>query len=410
MVTRLKRLQGVVAGFAIAIAFGAAAATFPYFAPVTGLLKGNANDYHTTLAAGTDVAAVFTGTCDSSTFLGGDGVCRASGAPTGSALTRTNDTNVTLTLGGSPTSALLASTSITAGWSGTLAAARGGTGVGTLGDLTRTNDTNVTLTLGGTPTGALVNSTSMTLGWTGTLAAARGGTGVGSLGNLTKVDDTNVTLTLGGTPTGALITSASVTAGWTGTLAASRGGLGMSTVTDDTVAVANGSGWVSTALTSCSAASSAVTYNTSTNAFGCNTITAGNGTVTVGTFTVTYPIACNTTPTQNWAYIQVSNGSNTTTTVYPTDQVSCTADATGFSNAGGTQIPAGQRPIQEMVFNAGSCANNGTNGVCVIRFGTNGSVTLGNSAFDYNATWTGSGERDFPATNLGFTAYTYRTN
>lgn len=45
------------------------------------------------------------------------------------ALTRTNDTNVTLTLGGSPTVALLAATSITVGWTGVLAILRGGTGV-----------------------------------------------------------------------------------------------------------------------------------------------------------------------------------------------------------------------------------------------------------------------------------------
>lgn len=44
------------------------------------------------------------------------------------ALTRTNDTNVTLTLGGSPTTALLNAASITVGWSGTLAASRGGFG------------------------------------------------------------------------------------------------------------------------------------------------------------------------------------------------------------------------------------------------------------------------------------------
>lgn len=43
--------------------------------------------------------------------------------------------------------------------------------------LTRTNDTNVTLTLGGTPTTALLQATSMTLGWTGTLGASRGGFG-----------------------------------------------------------------------------------------------------------------------------------------------------------------------------------------------------------------------------------------
>lgn len=45
------------------------------------------------------------------------------------------------------------------------------------GDLTRVSDTNVTLTLGGTPTGALLKATSLTMGWSGTLSAARGGFG-----------------------------------------------------------------------------------------------------------------------------------------------------------------------------------------------------------------------------------------
>lgn len=44
------------------------------------------------------------------------------------ALTRVNDTNVTVTLGGTPTTALLAATSLTMGWAGTLAVGRGGTG------------------------------------------------------------------------------------------------------------------------------------------------------------------------------------------------------------------------------------------------------------------------------------------
>jgi hypothetical protein len=150
----------------------------------------------------------------------------------GEALTRVNDTNVTLTLGGTPLTALLKATSLTLGWTGQLAASRGGTGVSSLGDITRVNDTNVTLTLGGTPTGAVITSTSFTLGWTGTLAASRGGTGVASLGNITKADDTNVTLTLGGTPTGAVITSTSFTLGWTGTLAVARGGTGAATAGD----------------------------------------------------------------------------------------------------------------------------------------------------------------------------------
>ena len=43
--------------------------------------------------------------------------------------------------------------------------------------LTKTDDTNVTLTLGGSASTALLNAASLTLGWTGTLATARGGTG-----------------------------------------------------------------------------------------------------------------------------------------------------------------------------------------------------------------------------------------
>lgn len=43
--------------------------------------------------------------------------------------------------------------------------------------VTRVNDTNVTLTLGGMPESGAVNAFSLTLGWSGTLAIARGGTG-----------------------------------------------------------------------------------------------------------------------------------------------------------------------------------------------------------------------------------------
>lgn len=48
--------------------------------------------------------------------------------------------------------------------------------------LTKTNDTNVTLALGGTPATALLEATSLTLGWTGTLAPSRGGLGLDASG------------------------------------------------------------------------------------------------------------------------------------------------------------------------------------------------------------------------------------
>lgn len=58
-----------------------------------------------------------------------------------------------------------------------------GTGAFTIAGsaLTKTDDTNVTLTLGGTPASALLAAASLTLGWTGTLAVSRGGTGAGSM-------------------------------------------------------------------------------------------------------------------------------------------------------------------------------------------------------------------------------------
>lgn len=130
---------------------------------------------------------------------------------TPAALTRVDDTNVTLTLGGSASTALVNAASLTLGWTGLLGLARGGTAadlsatggaknylkqasvgaavtVGTIpasdivsgAALTKTDDTNVTLTLGGTPTAALLAATSLTLGWAGTLGVTRGGTGTGT--------------------------------------------------------------------------------------------------------------------------------------------------------------------------------------------------------------------------------------
>lgn len=60
----------------------------------------------------------------------------------------------------------------------TVLSVNGQTGVVTLGAaLSKTDDTNVTITLGGSASTSLVNAASITLGWNGQLAAGRGGTG-----------------------------------------------------------------------------------------------------------------------------------------------------------------------------------------------------------------------------------------
>lgn len=143
----------------------------------------------------------------------------------GAALTKVDDTNVTLTLGGTPSTSLLAATSLTLGWTGQLGLSRGGT--------------NASLTASA---GSVIYSTASALavntaGSSGDWLKS-GGTGAPvwtAPAALTKTDDTNVTLTLGGSASTALLNAASITAGWTGQLAVSRGGTGVSTATANTV-------------------------------------------------------------------------------------------------------------------------------------------------------------------------------
>jgi hypothetical protein len=101
----------------------------------------------------------------SSTFWRGDGTwAEPPAGPSGAALTRVNDTNVTLTLAGTPATALLQATSVTVGWSGTLAASRGGFGA----DISASSgvplfSAGVATFTGTTGSGSFVRATSPTL-------------------------------------------------------------------------------------------------------------------------------------------------------------------------------------------------------------------------------------------------------
>lgn len=102
--------------------------------------------------------------------------------------------------------------------------------------LTKTDDTNVTLTLGGSASTALLNAASLTLGWTGTLAASRGGTGFGSyaVGDILYADTTTTLAKLPDVATGNALISGGVG------VAPSWGKIGLTTHVTGTLPVANG--------------------------------------------------------------------------------------------------------------------------------------------------------------------------
>jgi hypothetical protein len=95
---------------------------------LSGAVTGSGTTAITTTLANSIVGIAnlsATGSPSSTTYLRGDNTWGTpSGAVTPAALSKVDDTNVTLTLGGTPTTALLQATSITVGWAGTLADGR----------------------------------------------------------------------------------------------------------------------------------------------------------------------------------------------------------------------------------------------------------------------------------------------
>jgi hypothetical protein len=202
----------------------------------------------------------------------------------GQAITRVNDTNVQITLTGTPGNSVLNAVGLTMGWTGELSAGRGGTGTSgvsgiMLGNLTapvtgitgiggqilRANPSTGVYEFwtpnylespltalgqiiyggaGGQPLALNANSTSNNMylrsisSGTPAWASIQGGDIVGA--GLTSTNDTNVQITLGGTPNNSVLRSVSLTMGWTGQLAVPRGGTGVSTITG--VVIGNGTG------------------------------------------------------------------------------------------------------------------------------------------------------------------------
>jgi len=108
--------------------------------------------------------------------------------------------------------------------------------------LTKTDDTNVTLTLGGSASTALLNAASLTLGWTGTLAVGRGGLGISttpSNGFVPIGNGTNYTAAALTAGTGITITNAAGSV----TIAATAGGGSAPITKTANFSVANGETW-----------------------------------------------------------------------------------------------------------------------------------------------------------------------
>lgn len=222
-ITRLGTIvSGVWNGTAVTVPYGGTGATtFTEYMPVCGGTTATGSlQSVSAVGAVAGYALTYTSAATLPTW-------QAVGAAyTPSALTRVDDTNVTLTLGGTPTTALLQAVSLTLGWTGTLSGTRGGTGVNngsnTITIAGNLNFADAFTTSGGfAVTQTYTGITNVTFPTSGTLATT---SQLPTPAALTRVDDTNVTLTLGGTPSTALLQATSLTLGWSGQLSLSRGG------------------------------------------------------------------------------------------------------------------------------------------------------------------------------------------
>lgn len=75
----MKKLKAIGIGFLLGLSGLALASTFNLFSPATGVLVGNSSSYITTAATSANIRGLWSGTCNSSSFLRGDGACAAAG-------------------------------------------------------------------------------------------------------------------------------------------------------------------------------------------------------------------------------------------------------------------------------------------------------------------------------------------
>lgn len=243
------------------------AATFNLFSPANGVLKGNAGTYVTTSATATDVKSLWTGTCDDTTYLRGDGSCQTPpgtgggtvnsvslSAPSifsvsGSPVTTTGTLGLTFATG-QTANQVLATPDGTTGAVGlralvsgdlpTVPASKGGTGVTTLTGLVKGNGTSAFTSAVAADVYGL---------WTGTCNSSSFLRGDGSCASPGVGTVTSVALTV---PSGFSVTGSPITSSGTlaisGTLNPAAGGTGVATLTG--IAKGNGTSAFTAAVSS----------------------------------------------------------------------------------------------------------------------------------------------------------------
>jgi hypothetical protein len=264
-------------------------------------------------------------------------------AITGAALTKVDDTNVTLSLGGSPTSALLNAASLTLGWTGTLSETRGGTAQSTYteGDILYASAANTLSKLPIGSAGAFLRSSGTTVSWSTTTFP-----NAATAGDLIYASSLNNFDVLPVGTNGQVLKVVAGVPTWSTDI------VGTGTVTSVSVVTANGiSGSVATATTT-----PAITLTlgaiTPTTVNG-NTFTTGTGTLTLSTFTLTV------------AGTSSISGTNTG------DQtITLTGDVTG-SGTGSFATTIGAGKVTNAMLVNSSVTINGTS----ISLGASGTVT-----------------------------------
>lgn len=222
--------------------------------------------------------------------------------------------------------------------------------------LTKTDDTNVTLTLGGSASTALLNAASLTLGWTGTLAVTRGGTGLssvnqgdilyGSASNTLSALAKNTTATRylanTGTSNNPAWAQVDLSNGVTGTLGTTNGGTGLTSFTANGVVYASSTSALTTG--------SGLTYN------GTSFVTTGNGlfgtTTTAGSTSNDKIVSGGVFSTYSGSLTNTTINVATTMFTIPNNYGMFLISVT----AGGTGAPATDNACALITVNAGAAA------------------------------------------------------